>query len=122
MKRTIEVEVTLPPGGRIIEETPGHFSGGIAFPNLRSSDLSFEVFSEGEEHGHHHPADDARSVEGAFQLTINGTSAGYRELAGFLLAIAELDTSADPSFHEHVEGIISTDGRTRFDFIIRKTP
>ena len=120
MKRTVEVEITLPPGGRISEKSEKHFSGGVPFPHLRSKDLTFVAYPTTEAEGAHNHSDDAEPVDGAFQVAITGTSAGYRELARFLLALAELDTSADPAFHEHVDGIVSEDGRTRFDFIIRK--
>jgi len=61
------------------------------------------------------------TVDGGFQLSITGTSAGYREIARYLLAIAELDTSADPGFHDHHE-VSSTDARTRLHIIVRKRP
>jgi hypothetical protein len=46
---------------------------------------------------------------------------GYRELARYLLAVAELDVRADADFHEHHE-VASGDGRTRLHLIVRRLP
>ena len=62
------------------------------------------------------------SYEGAIQVNVWGTSADFRELGRYLLAIAELDASADPGFHQHHDELRSADGRTRVDLIVRKIP
>lgn len=62
------------------------------------------------------------SVEGAFQLNISGTAHGFRELGRYFLALAELDSSADPDHHQHFDAVRSKDGRTVVDIIVRKGP
>jgi len=59
-------------------------------------------------------------VEGSFQLNLIGTARGLRELGRYFLALAELDSSADPDHHQHFDGVRSADGRTVVDVIVRK--
>jgi len=65
---------------------------------------------------------DAQSHAGAFQVNLWGTATDFRELGRYLLAIAELDTTADPDFHQHHDELRTDDGRTRIDLIVRKVP
>jgi hypothetical protein len=118
-KKTINVEVSFYGPGRIVQVGSGAFRGGVPEPNINDK-LSFDVHREAvDENGIWNPIFGEDTVEGGFQINLWGTSDGYRELAKYLLAIAELDSSADPDFHEHHE-IISADGRTRLHVIIRK--
>jgi hypothetical protein len=119
VKKKITLEVELPRGGKVVERRPGHFEGGVESPEL-NDEVAFVARAEELEDGVFNPVEGANTVEGAFQVTVNASAAGYREVARFFLALAELDTTADPSFHEHVDGVLSPDGRTRIDFIFRK--
>jgi hypothetical protein len=119
-KRTVAIEVAF-HGSGAVEATRGRYRGGVVDPAIGDS-LQFEVWREApDEDGLWNPAAGEATVEGGFQISIEGTSVGYRELARYLLAVAELDTSADPGFHEHHE-ILSADGRTRLHLIVRKRP
>ena len=107
--------------GKVIEVSPGWFRGGVAEPKLKNK-LVFAVFRcEKDENGIFNPVEGEGAYKGAFQLSIHGTSAGYRELARYLLAIAELDTSVDEGFHIHHDGLIGLNKRTQVDVILRKS-
>ncbi|MDQ3997045.1 MAG: hypothetical protein M3303_08495 [Gemmatimonadota bacterium] len=113
------MEIAFYGSGAVRKRRDGGLVGGVPDPQL-GSDLQFEVWREvRDEEGLWNPAIGERTVDGGFQISIQGTSAGYRELARYLLAIAELDTAADPDFHEHHE-ISSADSRTRLHVIVRK--
>ena len=120
-KRSVEVEITFYGSGAVRKRRDGGLVGGVPDPQL-GSEMQFEIWREvpGEE-GLWNPVIGEDTVEGGFQISLAGTSAGYRELARYLLAIAELDTTADPDFHEHQE-MLSVDGRTRLHLIVRKRP
>ena len=118
-KKTIQVELTFHGKGTVIERN-GAFSGGVPTPKI-DGNVSFSVHRElpGED-GIWNPVSGEDSVEGGFQVNIYGNSEGYRELGKYLLALAELDTSADEGFHEHLDDLVSLDGRTRLHLILRK--
>jgi hypothetical protein len=117
-KKTVQVELTFVGKGAVVEHPPGSFRGGVAEPDLRA--LRFNVLAEAsDEDGVLNPDPGVGSVEGAFQVNIWGESESYRELGRYLLALAELDTAADPGFHDHHE-FVTADKRTRVHLIIRK--
>jgi len=119
-KRSVSIDVSF-YGTGAIQRRGGGFFGGVPDPEI-GSDLQFELWREvPNEEGLWNPVIGENTVDGGFQLSITGTSAGYREIARYLLAIAELDTSADPGFHDHHE-VSSTDARTRLHIIVRKRP
>jgi hypothetical protein len=118
-KRAITVDLSFFGDGRIVERPKGVFSGGVPDPVLGAT-LGFNVLPEA-------PSDVADSTvpafegyEGSLQVNLWGTGDDYRELGRYLLAIAELDTTADPGFHQHHEDLQSGDGRTRINLIVRK--
>jgi len=120
-KRLVNVEVTFYGSGAVRKRRDGAFVGGVPDPEV-GSDVQFELWREvRDEEGLWNPVIGEDTVARGFQLSIEGTSSGYRELARYLLAIAELDTTADPGFHEHHE-VSSADGRTRLHIILRKRP
>ena len=118
-KKTIQVELTFHGDGSVIERN-GAFSGGVPAPNL-DGNVSFSVYRElPDEDVIWNPVPGEDSVEGGFQVNIYGNSEGYRELGKYLLALAELDASADEGFHEHLDDLVSLDERTRLHLILRK--
>ena len=120
-KKTVSVEVQFAGSGRVVQRAPNVFSGGVVEPELGSM-LRFVVRPEVlDEDGLLNPSPDSSTVDGAFQINVEGTAEGYRELARYLLGIAELDTVVDPGFHEHHE-VLSDDGRTHLHLILRKRP
>ena len=120
-KKTVAIELNFIGPGRVIERRPNAFSGGVVEPDL-AGELRFEMCPELlDEDGTLNPVPGSSTVEGAFQVNVEGTAAGYRELARYLLGIAELDTAVDPGFHEHHE-VLSGDGRTHLHLILRKRP
>jgi len=97
----------------------GGYKGGIVDPEIGDT-LGFEVWREmPDEDGLLNPVVGEDSVEAAFQISLEGSAAGFRELARYLLAVAELDLQGQEAFHEHHE-VASTDGRTRFHIIVRR--
>ncbi len=120
-KRSVSVEVAFYGSGAVRKRRDGAFVGGVPDPDV-GANVQFEVWREvPDEEGLWNPVIGEGTVAGGFQISIEGTSSGYRELARYLLAIAELDTTADPDFHEHHE-VTSSDGRTRLHIIVRKRP
>lgn len=120
-KKTITVDLTFYGSGKVTEIRPGSFAGGVPDPDV-AGDVGFEVWREVEgEEGVWNPIHGEDTVDGGFQISVSGSSEGYRKLGLYLLALAELDTSADPDFHEHHQ-IVSEDGRSRFHLILRKAP
>jgi hypothetical protein len=119
-KRTIEVELEFLGHDRIIERPPGTFHGGVPDPRL-SATAGFNVLREvPDEDGILNPLEGDAILDGALQINLWGDSASFRELGRYLLALAELDTTADPDFHQHHE-LTSADGRSRVHLIVRKT-
>ena len=62
----------------------------------------------------------AEYFEGGLQIIINGTKNGYKELGKYFLALSELDISEDPDFHEHIDNLVSFDGKTNLQLIFGK--
>ena len=121
-KRTILVEIAFTGSGRIEERTKGTFLGGVPDAVLTPA-FGMNVLQEFDD------SDDAPgpilgagSYRGALQINIWGTAADYRELGRHLLAIAELDSSVDPDFHQHYDTLRSDDGQTQVELILRKLP
>jgi hypothetical protein len=118
-KKKVEVELSFVGNGSIVEDSKGWFSGGVLAPSF-DENLNYNVWIETlDDEGVLNPIFEQGTAQGAFQINIWGNSEGYRELAKYLLAVAELDTGTDPSFHEH-HHIVSADGRTQLHIIIRK--
>ena len=116
---SVSVEISFRGDGTIVEERPNVFSGGVVAPQL-AGNLHFNVRRETpDEEGVLNPVPEEDTVDGAFQINIWGSSEGYKELARYLLAISEIDTGSDPSFHEH-HALISADERTHLHIIVRK--
>ena len=118
-KKRVRVELEFLGDGTVAQVGPLAFSGGVPALRPRHS-LRFTVDREfrGRD-GLWNPRDGTSSVSGGFQINVCGTSRGYRQLARYLLALAEIDSSRDEDYHEHVEAL-SSDGRTRLHFILRK--
>jgi hypothetical protein len=120
-KRTVQVEIAFWGTGAIVKRANNVIEGGILEPKLPTS-LQFRMWPEElDESGVRNPPLDATTVDGAFQISLSGTAAAYRELGRYFIALAELDTHADPQFHEHHE-MTSGDGRTHLHVIVRKQP
>jgi hypothetical protein len=121
-RRPITIDLTFIGSGRVVERPAGVFRGGVPEPALGSA-FRFNVLPEIEyEDGSIGPTPDAVGHQGSLQINLAGTASDYRELGRHLLAIAELDSSADPGFHQHYDGLRSTDGRTQINLILRKEP
>lgn len=120
--RRVEIDLSFIGKGAVVERPRGVFRGGVPDAKLGKR-FGFNVLPEQEdEDGNFGPATGAESYRGAFQINLWGTSADFRELGRYLLAIAELDTSADPGFHQHHDDLRTVDGRTQIDLIVRKIP
>jgi len=118
--RKLTIEIAFIGDGRIVEKPKGTFLGGVSEPPL-SSKFGFNVLPEWEDsESGSGPISGASSYEGTMQVNLWGTAGDYRELARHLLAIAELDSSADPNFHQHYDELRSDDGHTRLHLILRK--
>jgi hypothetical protein len=120
-KRTVEVELAFIGNGTVVEDVPNSFTGGVPDPVL-SDKFSFNVLPEFEDDDGNFapPVSGAVSYAGMLQVNLAGTSADFRELGRYFLSIAELDTRADPGFHEHHDDLVSEDGETRVSLIVRK--
>jgi hypothetical protein len=118
--KRIEVELAFLGTDAVVERPKGTFRGGVPDPALTPT-FGFNLLATREdEEGALGPEPSAESVSATFQLNLWGTSTDFRELGRYLLAIAELDTTADPSFHQHHDELTSADGNTRVDLIVRK--
>ena len=111
-KKTIKIELAFDGSGKVVERPKGTFRGSAVLPPA-ASQARFNLLREGE------PSSGGASLEGDFQINVWGSSAAYRALGTYMLAIAELDSTADPDYHEHVQAA-SFDGRTRLEVILRK--
>jgi hypothetical protein len=66
------------------------------------------------------PRDRTPPLKAAFQINVFGSREHYLQLAEFFRVFAERDTSTDGNYHEHFEGVMSTDDNVRFHIILRK--
>ena len=121
--RTVNVDVSFTGTGRVIRHAGGFaFSGGVVPPELADK-VAFLVHRETpDEDGLWNPVLGEPTLAEGLQINIWADSEGYRELGRYFLALAELDSHEDPGFHEHHEGMISADERTRLHVICRKAP
>lgn len=118
-KRTVEIELRFLAGDRVIEEPKGTFRGGVPDPQVTAA-FGFNVLrQERDEDGEFNPPDGDPAYDGSLQVNVWGDSVSFRELGRYFLTLAELDTSADPDFHEHHE-ITSADSRSHVHLIVRK--
>ena len=53
-------------------------------------------------------------------MNVFGSREHYLRFAEFLQKFAERETSSDGEYHEHFEGLTSTDGSVRIHVILRK--
>ena len=120
-KKRVSVELEFFGDGTVAQIGKLAFSGGVPSPHIGRS-ARFAVFRErlGRD-GLWNPRDGEPTVKGGFQISVTATSRGFRELGRYFLSLAEIDSSLDDNYHEHVE-TLSADGRTRFHFILRKKP
>lgn len=121
MRKNVEVELNFHGDGYIRCIGQGSFSGGVANPQVKG-ELSFSVRRQvSDEDGILNPVEGEGTVEGSFQINLWGTSAGYRELGRYFIALAELDTSVNPGgYHDHFDELQSSDQRTHIHLITRK--
>jgi hypothetical protein len=120
--RMVAVELAFVGDGRVVERPRGTFRGGVPDPDV-SAAAGFNVLPEVEhDHGGVGPVPETGGYAGALQVNLWGTSGDYRALGRHLLALAELDASADPGFHQHYDELRSADGRTQVHLILRKIP
>ncbi len=111
-KKSIKVELAFDGTGKVVERPKGTFRGSAVLPRAASK-TQFNLLRVNDQ-----DLSDA-SLEGRFQINIWGSKEAYRALGTYLLALAELDTAADPDYHEHVQ-VGSFDGRTQLEVILRK--
>ena len=125
VSKIIGIELRFDGDGTVrqVGEGGGGFLGGVSPPTL-GQEIGYLLHSTSPdpEDGLLNPEPGGPSVEGTFQLNIFGTAHGFRELGRYFLALAELDSSADPEHHQHFDGVCSEDGRTMVDIIVRKGP
>lgn len=115
-KRQVTLTVCFQGDGRVHRSKDGvSFSGGVVAPTV-SDNVCFTIHREASAE----QPDGEDNFHGSLQVNVYADSAGYRELGRYLLALAERDTTADPDFHEHHDGLLSADGRTRIHLICRK--
>jgi hypothetical protein len=121
--KIIGIELRFDGDGTVRRVGKGGFSGGVSTPTL-AQDVGYLLHRTvpDPEDGLLNPEPGEPSVEGTFQLNISGTAQGFRELGRYFLALAELDSSADPDHHQHFDAVRSEDGRTVVDIIVRKGP
>jgi hypothetical protein len=120
--RNVTIDVAFVGSGRIVENPPGTFRGGVPDATL-SPKFGLNVLPEVDDsEGGYGPVPGGSSYSGSLQVNLWGTAHDYRELARHLLAIAELDSTADPGFHQHYDELRSDDGNTRLHVILRKIP
>ena len=121
--RSVTVDVSFAGTGRVVRSAGGFaFSGGVTPPKVAGK-IAFLANGESiDEHGLRNPVPVEPTLTGGLQINIWADSEGYRELGRCFLALAELDSHENPGFHEHHEGLISADGRTRLHVICRKAP
>lgn len=81
--------------------------------------ISFLVAEEQLEDGLWNPKHSAEPPAG-LQINLMGNRVHYLKLAEFIRKFAEQDTSNDSEYHEHFEGMMSVDGKTRLHIILRK--
>ena len=111
-KRRIQAEVTFIGSGKLTGVPHSVIRGGVPEPKL-SGETYFTVASE--------PPDENFSpgLERAFQINVFGTSNDYRKIGEYFLSLAELDTTIDTNFHEHLR-LITRDNTTGIHLILRK--
>ena len=121
--KIIGIDLRFDGDGPVRQVGKGGFSGGVSPPTL-AQEIGYLLHRTipGPEDGLLNPEPGGPSVEGTFQLSISGTAHGFRGLGRYFLALAELDSSADPDHHQHFDGVRSEDGRTAVDIIVRKGP
>jgi hypothetical protein len=122
-KRLVSLEVHFNGDGHVARSSDGfHFSGGVAHPNFDGL-ATFQVHREARDDGGlWNPVDGEGPIEAGIQVNLWANSDGYRELARYFLAMAELDTAEDPGYHEHLGPLLSADGHTQLHLICRKSP
>ena len=119
--RRVTVDLQFIGDGRVVNLPDGALFGGVSDPVL-SREFGFQVHREvPDEEGVLNPVQGDAAYDGALQVNLWGTSDDYRELGRYLLALAALDTSADPNFHQHHDGLRSADGRTQLHLIVRRS-
>ena len=114
--KRVEIDLSFVGDGRIIEGPRGMFRGGVPDPEL-SDRFGFNMLPDD---GGPAASPGLEPHAGSLQVNIWGTGADFRELGRYLLAIAELDTTVDPGFHQHHEDLRTEDGRTTVQLIVRK--
>jgi hypothetical protein len=120
MKKKISVELNFHGSDKIENPSPGSFVGGVVEPEIEK-DIAFRILQEvQDENGCYGPNHNDQGLKGNFQINIYGNSKGFTELGKYFLALAELDASLDPDYHEHLDEITSLDGNTKVNLIIRK--
>lgn len=118
-RKTVKVELAFKGTGAVVEARPGQFIGGVPEPELAGA-VSFHVWREARDFaGVWNPLPGEGPFDGGLQVSVTGTSEGYRRLGQYLLSLAELDTSIDPGFHQHA-GLTSADGGTHLHLVLRK--
>jgi hypothetical protein len=119
LRRSIALELEFIGDGGVVALGPGSFRGGVPDPTLAGA-MAFECWREvRDEDGSSGPAPHEPTVRERFQINVAGTSAGFRSLGAYLVALSELDTTVNPDFHQHLE-VVSADARTELHFILRK--
>jgi hypothetical protein len=112
-RRTIELEVQFVGDGRVVESPRGVFSGGVRAPKLGPT-FGFNVLPETSD------GEPGKPLEGTLQVNVWGTGGDYLELARYFLGLSELDSSADPGFHEHHDQLKGHGGAPTVNVIVRK--
>jgi hypothetical protein len=116
--KSVQVDLRFLGSDRVIERPKGVFKGGVPAP-IAIETLGFNVLREDVSEEEIIAARGHPPYDGTLQVNLWGDTAAFRELGRYLLAVAELDTSADPNFHQHHD-LTSSDGRTQVQLIVRK--
>ncbi len=119
-KRIVKLELRFEGDGTVRRTAPGAFSGGVVVPET-GGQIGFTLHRElSDDEGVSGPVPGELGIRGTFQLNLFGTTKGFRELGRYFLGLAELDSAADPDYHEHFDGLLSLDSQTMVNVVVRK--
>src|SRR5262245_59853660 len=110
-KRRIEAEVSFIGSGKLTGVPHTVIFGGVPKPKI-GKDAHFTFAPDDLTQG--------SAAKQAFQINLFANSSAYRKLGEYFLSVAELDTSIDTNYHEHLD-VTSEDGTTEIHLIVRKS-
>lgn len=114
MRKTKEITMKLQYYPSKVDKENGIYMGGVVCPKF-INELTIDVYDDYD----FDTGNDEFIKNGLISIEISGTNRALKEFGKFLVNMATFNTK-DEDYHEHIDNIYDSDGKTLVNLTVKK--